>query len=221
MRRKLVCAFVALFCLAIPLAAQDTMISGTVVDDTGASLPGVNILVKGSTTGATTDVDGKYSLRVPTGGTLVFSFIGYVTKEVLVGNQTTIDVTLQSDVTTLSELVVVGYGVQKKEDITGAVAVVSSEVFDSRPNSQFGNLIAGKTAGVQVISPSGKPSAGFSIRVRGTTSLYGGSEPLYVVDGVTATDTRTINPADIESISVLKDASSAAIYGARVPTVSC
>lgn len=215
MRRKLVCAFVALFCLAIPLAAQDTMISGTVVDDTGASLPGVNILLKGSTTGATTDVDGKYSLRVPAGSTLVFSFIGYVTKEVQVGNQTTIDITLQTDVTTLSELVVVGYGIQEKKDITGAVAVVNSEVFDSRPNSQFGNLIAGKTAGVQVITPSGKPSAGFSIRVRGTTSLYGGSEPLYVVDGVPATDTRTINPADIESISVLKDASSAAIYGAQ------
>src|SRR5690606_15681670 len=108
-----------------------------------------------------------------------------------------------------------GYGVQEKKDITGAVSVVDAEAFESRPNSQFGNLIQGKTAGVQVITPSGKPSAGFSMRVRGTNSISAGSEPLYVVDGVPTTDTRTINPSDIENITVLKDASSAAIYGAR------
>jgi TonB-dependent starch-binding outer membrane protein SusC len=215
MRRKFYYTLVALFWLAVPLMAQDTTISGTVVDETGATLPGVNILVKGTTSGTTTDINGKYSVRASQGATLVYSFIGYVVQEIVVGTQTTLDVTLNSDVTTLSELVVVGYGVQEKKDITGSVAVVNSEVFESRPNSQFGNLISGKTAGVQVVTPSGKPSAGFNIRVRGTASIAGGSEPLYVVDGVPSSDTRTINPADIESISVLKDASSAAIYGAQ------
>lgn len=215
MRRKFIYTLIGLFCLAFPLAAQTSIVSGTVVDDTGATLPGVNILVKGTTTGATTDINGKYTLDVPQGGTLIYSFIGYVTQEVEVGNRTTIDITLVSDITTLSELVVVGYGVQEKKDITGAVSVVDAEALESRPNTQFGNLIQGKTAGVQVITPSGKPSQGFSIRVRGTTSISAGSEPLYVVDGVPTTDTRTINPQDIENITVLKDASSAAIYGAQ------
>lgn len=215
MRRKFIYMLIGLFCLASPLAAQTSIVSGTVVDDTGSSLPGVNILVKGTTTGATTDIEGKYSLNVPQGSTLIFSFIGYVTQEVEVGSQTTLDITLVSDVTTLSELVVVGYGVQEKKDITGAVSVVDAEALESRPNTQFGNLIQGKSAGVQVITPSGKPSQGFSIRVRGTTSISASSEPLYVVDGVPTTDTRTINPQDIDNITVLKDASSAAIYGAQ------
>jgi TonB-dependent starch-binding outer membrane protein SusC len=215
MRRKFYYTLLALLWITIPLVAQDATVSGTVKDDSGAALPGVNILIKGTTTGTTSDINGKYSISTPPASTLVFSFIGFLTEEVSVDSQTKIDVMLITDITTLSELVVVGYGVQEKKDITGSVAVVNSEVFESRPNGQFGNLISGKTAGVQVISPSGKPSAGFSIRVRGTNSIDGSSEPLYVVDGVPSSDTRTINPADIESISVLKDASSAAIYGAQ------
>src|SRR5690606_1671465 len=131
------------------------------------------------------------------------------------GDRNVVDVVMQEDITTLEQVVVVGYGTQERQDITGAVAVIDEEVFESRPNSQFGNLIQGKTAGVQVITPSGKPSAGFSMRVRGTSSIAGSSEPLYVVDGVPVNDTRTINPSDIESITVLKDASSAAIYGTQ------
>jgi TonB-linked SusC/RagA family outer membrane protein len=132
-----------------------------------------------------------------------------------VNGRTVINIVLEEDVTTLEQIVVVGYGVQEKKDITGAVSVVDSKAFESRPNTQFGNLIQGKTSGVQIISPSGKPSVGFSMRVRGTSSISGSSEPLYVVDGIPSSDTRTINPADIESISILKDASSAAIYGAQ------
>jgi TonB-dependent starch-binding outer membrane protein SusC len=199
---------------AIAAWSQDASIIGKVTSSNGESLPGVSVLLKGSTTGTITDADGKYQLNA-SGGILSFSFIGYKPVEVFVNNKSVVDVVMEEDVTTLSEIVVMGYGSQEKKDITGAVSVVSGKVFEDRPNSQFGNLIQGKTSGVQVISTSGKPSAGFSIRIRGTTSLQGSSEPLYVVDGTPSSDTRTINPADIENITVLKDASSTAIYGAQ------
>lgn len=194
---------------------QSSPVTGTVTVANGETLPGVNVVLKGSTTGTITDAEGRYSLSVPTDGTLVFSFIGYQMQEIDIAGRTTVDVVMEEDITTLEQVVVVGYGTQEKKDITGAVAVIDEEAFESRPNSQFGNLIQGKTAGVQVITPSGKPSAGFSLRVRGTSSIAGSSEPLYVVDGVPSSDTRSINPADIESITVLKDASSAAIYGTQ------
>ncbi|MCH7399443.1 TonB-dependent receptor [Belliella sp. DSM 107340] len=208
--------FIILLSIPISVEAQTKNISGTVTDEANLPLPGVSILVKGTGTGTVTDVDGNYSLAVANeGALLVFSFIGYTSQEVAVGNSNTLNISLAPDIKSLEEFVVVGYGEQSRKDITGAVSVVGSEVFDARPNNQFGNLIQGKMAGVQVITPSGKPSAGFSIRIRGTNSISGSSEPLYVVDGVPTTDTRTINPADIENISVLKDASSAAIYGAQ------
>lgn len=195
--------------------AQVATVKGKVTDQEGAILPGVNILIKGSTSGTTTDAEGNYSIDASTGSTLIFSFIGYATQEINVGPNTTINITMQTDATTLSEIVVIGYGTQEKRDITGAVGIVKAEAFEARPNSQFGNLLQGKTAGVQVISPGGKPSAGFSMRIRGANSISASSEPLYVVDGVPSADTRTINPADIETITILKDASSAAIYGTQ------
>lgn len=213
MNRSILSVLVMLLCATFPGLAQN-VVTGKVTSTGGEGLPGVNVVLKGSTTGTMTDVDGNFRLNA-TEGTLVFSFIGYKTIETLIQGRTTIDAVLEEDVTTLEQVVVVGYGTQEKKDITGAVSVVNKEVFDSRPNSQFGNLIQGKTAGVQVISNSGKPSAGFSVKVRGTSSVTAGSDPLYVVDGVPISDTRTINPADIETISVLKDASSAAIYGAQ------
>lgn len=207
----------AMVLIAVPLAgwSQNTPVTGTVSVQNGETLPGVNVLLKGSATGTITDAEGKFSLNAPSDGTLVFSFIGYKMQEVAVGGRTVIDIVMEEDITTLEQVVVVGYGTQEKKDITGAVAVIDEEAFESRPNTQFGNLIQGKTAGVQVITPSGKPSAGFSIRIRGTSSIAGSSEPLYVVDGVPSSDTRSLNPADIESIVVLKDASSAAIYGTQ------
>jgi TonB-dependent starch-binding outer membrane protein SusC len=194
--------------------AQSGVITGRVTSSNGEAIPGVNVLVKGTSQGTITDSDGKYTISVKE-GTLVFSFIGYKTQEVATTDRSVIDLTMEDDITSLGEVVVVGYGVQEKKDITGAVSIVGKEAMESRPNTQFGNLIQGKTSGVQVISPSGKPSVGFSVRIRGTNSISGSSEPLYVVDGVPSADTRTINPADIESISILKDASSAAIYGAQ------
>lgn len=196
------------------LWAQDAVVTGKVTSSEGGSLPGVNVILKGTTVGSITDADGNYRITARE-GILVFSFIGYKGLEISIDSRSVIDVVMEEDATVLEQVVVVGYGVQEKKDITGAVSVVNKEAFESRPNSQFGNLIQGKTAGVQVISPSGKPSAGFSMRIRGTNSISGSSEPLYVVDGVPSSDTRTLNPADIESISVLKDASSAAIYGAQ------
>lgn len=196
--------------------AQTRTITGRVVDVDGDPLPGVTIILKGTTQGTVTNSDGYYTLSGVTDETiLVYSFIGMLAREVVVGNQSRIDISMNYDLLGLDEVVVIGYGTQRRGNITSAVAVISEDAFDSRPNSQFGNLIQGKAAGVQVLTPSGKPSAGFNIRIRGTSSISAGSEPLYVVDGMPTTDTRAINPADIENITILKDAASAAIYGAQ------
>ncbi|AHM63352.1 tonB-dependent Receptor Plug domain-containing protein [Flammeovirgaceae bacterium 311] len=196
--------------------AQTGTVSGVVSDaQNSETIPGVNVRVKNTTRGAVTDLDGRYQLQASSRDTLVFSFVGYLSEEIIVGNRTTLNVSLSPNIETLSELVVIGYGTQEKKDITGSVATVGGEEFVSRPNTQVASLIQGKAAGVQVLSPSGKPGAGLNIRIRGTNSINAGSDPLYVVDGVPTTDTRSLNPADIESISILKDASSAAIYGAQ------
>jgi TonB-linked SusC/RagA family outer membrane protein len=212
MKKFLQFLLVLLACHAV--RAQDVVLTGRVATATGEALPGVNVLVKGTNVGTMTDANGSFKIAVGN-ATLVFSFIGYRTVELTTNGRTSLDVTMEEDVTTLEQIIVVGYGVQEKKDITGAVSVVNSEALESRPNSQFGNLIQGKTSGVQILSSSGKPSAGFNIRIRGTNSINGNSEPLYVVDGIPITDTRTINPSDIESFTILKDASSAAIYGAQ------
>jgi TonB-linked SusC/RagA family outer membrane protein len=177
-------------------------------------MPGVNVSIKGTSTGTTTGADGKYSVTAPASGTLVFSFIGFETTEIPVEGKSQIDLTLKVTASTLSEVVVVGYGSQKKKDVTGAVATVSAKEFKDRPNTQFGYALEGKVAGVQIVRPSGQPQAGFSIRVRGTSTITAGSEPLYIVDGVPTTSINEINPTDIESMSILKDASAASIYGA-------
>ncbi len=191
-------------------------ITGKVSDaETGEVIPGVTVLIKGSTNGTITDLDGNYTINASPTDTLQFSYVGYITENSVVGSQETVDVNIVPDLINLKELVVVGYGTVKKEHVTGSVALVTSDDFDDRPNNQVGSLLQGKATGVRVLTNSGKPSEGFNIRVRGTNSINASSEPLYVVDGIPTTDTRNINPSDIESISVLKDASSAAIYGAQ------
>lgn len=195
--------------------AQQTTIKGVVKDGTGNILPGVSVRVKGTNTGTTTDGNGQFSIQANTTDVLLFSYIGYTQKEELISARTSVQVTMAASSEQLDEVVVVGYGTQRKGNITGAVGVVSQEAFESRPNTQFGSIIQGKAAGVQVSSPGGKPNAGLNIRIRGTSSITSSSDPLYVVDGVPIADTRSINPADIESMSILKDASSAAIYGAQ------
>jgi len=202
---------------SIGLVAQNKLVTGKVSAKNGEAIPGATVIVKNTTNGTISDIDGKYSLNIQNAndGILVFSFIGMKTEEIAINNQSIIDVNLNEDILGLEEVVVVGYGTQAKKDVTGSVSVVSSQEMESRPNTQVGSLIQGKAAGVKIVSSSGKPSAGLSIRIRGTNSINAGSEPLYVVDGVPTTDTRSINPSDIESISILKDASSAAIYGAQ------
>lgn len=210
-----------LWCLVslLPLftIAQQLTVSGKVTDQNNQPIPGVSIILKGTSTGATTDFDGFYELTATLShsSVLTFSYVGMTTVDEIIDGRTIINVILKESTEALEEIVIIGYGAQQKKDITGSVSQIKSEVLESRSNAQIGSLIQGQATGVEVLANSGKPSAGLSIRIRGTNSITSGSEPLYVVDGVPTTDTRSINPADIESISVLKDASSAAIYGAQ------
>ena len=186
------------------------------MDVTGEPLIGVNVAVKGTTIGIITDIDGNYTLEVPSKSTIVFSYIGYQAQEVPVGNQSTINVTLKEDAQKLEEVVVVGYGTQKKVTVTGSVASVSGEELKASPTTNLSNGMVGRMPGVIGFQKSDEPGGGgTTIRVRGTNSL-GSNDPLVVIDGIPDRDGgfNRLNPTEIESISVLKDAS-AAIYGAR------
>lgn len=205
--------------------AQDVRISGRVTDaNDGSTLPGVSIAVKGTTTGTISDINGSFSMTVAQGSTLVFSFIGYNSQEILVGNQTSIRVVMVPSVTTLEEAVVIGYGTVKKSDATGSVAVVSSKDFNRGAITSPQELLVGKSTGVVITSSGGAPGAGSTIRIRGGSSLNASNDPLIVIDGIpvdntgisgTANSLSLINPNDIESFTVLKDASATAIYGSR------
>lgn len=199
-------------------------INGTVLDETNSPLPGVSILVKGTTNGTVTDVDGKFSLEVPEDATLVFSYTGYVTQEIAVGAQTTITVSLKTDAKLLEGVVVIGYGTAKKSDLTGSVGSVKVDQLQERPSASLTQALSGRIAGVQVNNNSGRPGGRTTIRVRGFSSINSSNNPLYVVDGVMLPQGNQtqfssaidyINPNDIVSVEVLKDASSTAIYGAR------
>lgn len=200
--------------------AIDKTVRGTVTDgETGEGLPGVNILAKGTTNGTISDMNGAYSLTVGDDvETLIFSSIGFVSQEITLSGRSVIDVTLSPDVQSLEEIVVVGYGTQQKSHLTGAVGSVKmDQELQSRPMVEFGQAMYGKVPGVQVISGNGRPGSSSSIQIRGINSISANSSPLIVIDGVPLPnyDLNLINPADIESIEVLKDASSAAIYGSR------
>ena len=202
-------------CTTVVFAQQKT-IKGIVVDATGEPLIGVNVSVKGTTIGIITDIDGKYTLEVPTNATLVFSYIGYRTQELSVGNQTTINITMQEDTQNIDEVVVVGYGVQKKETVTGSVSTLKGDDLVKSPVANLSNAIAGKMSGVVTYQRSGEPGYdGATIRIRGSNTL-GNNDPLIVIDGVAARagGLERLDPNEIETMSVLKDAS-AAIYGAR------
>lgn len=225
-------SFVCIMLFSSVMLAQT--VSGTVTGDEGP-LPGVNVIVKGTSKGTSTDFDGNYSLDdVGPEAILEFSSLGYVTKEVTVGNQTTINVFLDADAEALDEVVVIGYGTTTVKDATGAVASVSSDDFNSGAIASAEQLIQGKVAGVQTVQSSGEPGAGIAIRIRGTNSIRSNNDPLYVVDGVplsgaappegpdvgfgssvSSNPLSFLNPNDIESMSVLKDASATAIYGSR------
>jgi len=188
------------------------LIKGVVTDQkNSSSLPGLTVLVKGTSVGTVTDIDGNYSIMASDKDVLVFSFVGYTKKEVVVGNQTSINVTLVEDVMGLDEVVVTGYGVQKKSDLTGAVSSVSGENLTKMPMANIEQALQGQAAGVNITSKSGRPGEGVDIKIRGISSING-TQPLVIVDGVSG-DLSNLNPNDIASIEVLKDASSAAIYG--------
>jgi TonB-linked SusC/RagA family outer membrane protein len=195
------------------LYGQNALVTGTITDENASPLPGVSILVKGTSNGTSTDNDGKYSLTTPPDATLVISFIGYKTIEVEVGNRTQVDLALDPEVTALQEVVVTGYTTQNRRDITGAVSVVKTSELLATPAGNLQQQLQGRVAGV-VTSGTGVPGAGAKVRVRGFGS-FGNNDPLYIIDGVPTYNVNNINPQDIESMQVLKDASSASIYGAR------
>lgn len=199
----------------ISMMQDEITVSGKVVDDMGEALPGATVQEKGSTNGTITDVDGNFSITVASDATLVVSFIGFQSTEVLVGGRSVIDnITLAVDLQELDEVVVIGYGTQRKVDLTGAVAIVDTEEMQKVSNSNISTMLQGRVAGVQITS-DGQPGADPAVRIRGIGS-FGATSPLYIVDGVImGTTIRDFSPNDIESVQVLKDASAAAIYGAR------
>ena len=217
---RLLIAFgrVRLLLILVLLSAfsASAQVTGTVIGDDGSVLPGVSVLVKGTTNGTSTDADGKYRINVPSSGTLVFSFVGYVSQEVVVGNRTQINVTLASDAAALEEVVVVGYGTQKKSQLTGAISQVSAKEIMEMPLTNLGQALQGRAAGVDVSQSGSKPGQTPKILIRGRRSFNAGNDPLYVVDGIPlSAGYEDINPNDIQSMEVLKDATATAIYGAR------
>ena len=195
--------------------AQDITISGTVTDlTTSEPLPGVNVIIQNTSTGTVTDINGTYQLSVPNGDvTLVFSSVGFATEEVAVQNRSVIDLQLMQDIQSLSELVVIGYGVQKKSDLTGAVSSVKAEELTAYPAQGTVQALQGRAAGVNIQSNNGAPGASLKIRVRGATSINASSDPIFVVDGFVGAEMPP--PQDVASIEILKDASATAIYGSR------
>lgn len=203
----------------VPFKKTDQSVSGRIIDETGLGLPGVSVVEKGTQQGTVTDAEGKFTFNV-TGSesVLVFSFVGYTSQEMVVGNQSQINISMKVDSKSLNEVVVVGYGSQKKADLTGAIATISAEKLKGKAAVSYGEALVGQMAGVQVQQTNGAPGGeGLSIRVRGTGSISAISSPLYVIDGfpIDSSASSLVNTTDIESIQVLKDASSTAIYGSR------
>ena len=198
------------------VAFADIAIKGTVTDEKGEKLPGVSIIVKGTSRGTTSDINGEYSIAVlDDKSILVFSFVGYIPQEIVTGNKTTLPVLLKVDNKALEEVVVVGYGVQKRKDLTGAISTINGDMFKERKETQVSQALQGAMSGVYVSRNGSNGSmGGATIRIRGVTTI-GNSNPLVIVDGVPVTDVNQVNPNDIESLTVLKDAASASIYGSR------
>jgi TonB-dependent starch-binding outer membrane protein SusC len=212
--RSLLLCLVLLFALSFSSLAQ-SVVTGAVTADDGSALPGVTVLLKGSTTGTTTDADGVFKISLPSlDGTLVFSFIGYTTQEVPVSGRSTVDVKMTADITELGEVVIVGYGQVKKNDLTGSVVTVDPEQLTKRGSVNAMEAMQGQMPGVDISTSTGRAGTGFRINIRGQQTLESG-QPLYVVDGVITPSIDFLNPQDIERIDILKDASSTAIYGSR------
>ena len=204
-----------MFLLSSTLAFAQNKVTGTVTDKTGAPLPGVNVLEKGTTNGSITDVDGKYSINVEKGKTLMFSYIGFTTREVVV-NQNVIDIALQEDLQALDEVVVIGYGSMTRKDVTSSITTVKAEDMNVGVITSPAQMLQGKVPGLTIANTS-DPNGSASISLRGASSLRTGEamEPYYVIDGVPGVSISLVSPEDIESIDVLRDASATAIYGSK------
>ena len=217
--RKIECLLYSTFLLSmfcVLAFAQGKQITGVIKDGTGEPMIGVNVLVKGTTNGTITDFDGKFAISdVKNSDVLTITYVGYVQQSIPVGNQTTFNIILKEDTETLDEVVVIGYGTVKKRDLTGSVASVSNETLTANPVSDVSQALQGKLAGVSVVSQDGRPGAEVSIRVRGGGSITQSNDPLFIVDGFPVSSISDIPADQIETIDVLKDASSTAIYGAR------
>ncbi|MFD1002848.1 SusC/RagA family TonB-linked outer membrane protein [Ohtaekwangia kribbensis] len=239
MIKKLLFTMAMLITVCYGLQAQQKVITGKITDENGSELPGVNVLLKGTSLGTVSDQAGAYSLSIPesqSSGTLVFSFIGYLSEELAINNQTSVNIQMMPDIQTLSEVVVVGYGTQRREDISGAVSSVKASELPQVANTSIDNLLQGRAAGLNLTQRSAQPGGGLNVNIRGAISPNGNNTPLYVIDGVPVLNNgsaepslndsnlgyyggvdrnplSSINPSDIESIDILKDASATAIYG--------
>src|SRR5665647_2427318 len=195
---------------------QQKSVTGKVTDNSGIPLPGVTVVIKGTTIGTTTDAEGKYSIpSVRDNSSLQFSFVGMLSKEIEVGGKTTINIKLEEETVGIQEVVAIGYGTVQKKDLTGSISQIQSATLKDLPVARVDQALSGKLAGVQVLTTTGKPGAAPVIRIRVVGSSSAGTDPLYVVDGYPVGDIQMLNPNDIESIDILKDASATAIYGSR------
>jgi|SRR5690554_4880576 len=222
MQKKYLCfnlqTIIFLFLLSFSFSAhaQNSILEGRVLDIENTPLIGVNVIQKGTTNGIVTDIDGNFSLEVPANSTIVFSYIGFSDQEVVWDGSSDLNIVLLEDTELLDEVVVVGYGTQKRVNLTGAVSTVDSEELTNRLSHSVTNMLQGAVAGLNISTSSGKPGTSGAINIRGVNSIND-ADPLVVIDGVTGDsgDLSRLNPNDIESISVIKDASAAAVYGAR------
>jgi len=214
--RKILFVFCFLFVSTLLFAQQEIVVKGVVKDADNIGIPGASVLLKGSSSGTITDLNGDYSLNVSSNDTLIFSYIGFESQEIAVNNQETINIVLLESTNIVDEVVVIGYGEMKKGDLTSAMVSVKSEELVKAQSGQTMQALQGKVAGVQIVS-AGDPGGQPTVRIRGVGSFPGSSnsEPLYVVDGAYFDNIDFLNPSDIETVSVLKDASASAIYGVR------
>lgn len=216
MKKNLI-LFTILLSVPLNLLAQEPIeVTGMVTEaETGIPIPGANILEKGTTNGVMTDFDGNYTIKVSENATLEISFIGYASKQIQVNGRKEVNIVMENEAAALNEVVVVGYGTQSKKDLTGSVSVVSTEDFAQQPVTRVDEVLQGRATGVQVTQAGGAPGGESRVRIRGANSVLGNNDPLYVIDGYVGADFNMLNPGDIESIQVLKDAASTSIYGSR------
>ena len=199
----------------IEVVIEKKLVTGKVFDSSGEALPGATVLEKGTSNGTVTDIDGAFNIEVGSDAILRVSFIGFVDQEIRVGNRSTIEVALEADVTSLDEIVVVGYGSQKKSDLTGSISSVSTDDFQDQPVISLADALQGRASGIQVSSNSGAPGSSVKIRVRGPSSFSLSNDPLYIIDGIAQDQFENVNVNDIQSMDILKDAAATAIYGSR------